>query len=168
MKILVLALVIQGFHWIEHLARTVMTQGHKAVKVIQYLGRNRLMTLGTSFNNKPWAATVFFAFDKKLHLLFYSRKDTRHCRHIGINPHVSIVINHDWKDKSGFIRGLQITGRATKVLPKDYSRYYYIYKSRFRWADDFVSDHLLYIIKPKEVWYIDQKLFGHFYRVRVI
>lgn len=145
-----------------------MTRGNKIVKVIQYLRRNRLMTLGTSLNNKPWAATVFFAFDKNLHLLFYSREDTRHSQHIKRNPHVSIVINHDWKDKRGFIRGLQIIGRAAKVLPKDYSHYYYIYKSRFQWADDFAEDHILYIIKPKEVWYIDQKLFGHFYRVRVI
>ena len=140
----------------------------KIAKVLAYLGSNRLMTLGTAGNNKPWAATVFFAYDKKLHIFFYSRKDTRHCQHITHNSNVSVVINHNWKEKGGFIKGLQMTGRAARVSSKEYRRAHALYKSRFGWADDFASDHRLYIIKPKEVWYIDQKFFGHFSRVKVL
>ncbi len=136
--------------------------------VLAYLGKNRLMTLGTSMNNKPWAATVFYAFDKKANLIFYSRPGTKHCRHIKQNPYVSMVINHNWRNTDGTIKGLQITGRASKVLQRDYRRIYALYKKRFKWADEFAPDHVLYLIKPKEIWYIDQKLFGHFNRVRAI
>ena len=135
--------------------------------IFEYLGKNRLMTLGTATNNKPWAATVFYAFDKKFNLIFYSRSDTKHCQHIKRNPYVAVVINHHWRNADGTIKGLQITGRASKVSTRDYPRIYVLYKKRFKWAEDFASDHILYLIKPIEVWYIDQKLFGHFNRVRM-
>ncbi|HBT81579.1 hypothetical protein A3B26_00570 [Candidatus Giovannonibacteria bacterium RIFCSPLOWO2_01_FULL_48_47] len=144
-----------------------LSKKEKRTKVLEYLKQNRLMSLGTSSANKPWAATVFFAYDKNLNLIFYSREDTRHCRHIKRNPYVSAAINQDWKEKGG-IKGLQITGRASKITKKQYNRYYAIYKSRFRWADEFASDHILYLVKPLEVWYINQKLFGHFRRVKMI
>lgn len=136
--------------------------------VLEYLDRNRLMTLGTTIRNKSWAATVFYALDRKFNLIFYSRPDTKHCQHIKQNSHVSVVINHDWKNIDGTIKGLQITGRASKVLRKDYVKFYALYKKRFKWADKFVSDHVLYLIEPIEIWYIDQKLLGHFNRVHVI
>ena len=137
-------------------------------RVLAYLTQNKLMTLGTSWKNKPWGATVFFAYDKKqLNILFYSREDTRHCQHIKRNPWVSVVINHARKEKVGFIKGLQIAGRAIKVPEKQFRHYYALYKSRFKWADEFSSDHALYIINPSEVWLIDQKFFGHFFRVRI-
>lgn len=125
------------------------------------------MTLGTSSKNKPWAATVFFAYDKKLNLIFYSRPDAKHCQHIEKNQHVSVAINHHWRNPDGSIKGLQIVGHAAKVPKSDYKHAYALYKSRFKWADEFVEDHVLYQIKSIEVWYTDQKLFGHVYRVRV-
>ncbi len=145
-----------------------ISKKRKIAKVLEYLGRNRLMALGTSLRDKPWAATVFFAYDKKLRLLFFSRPDTRHCRNIAKNSHVSVVVNHAWKGKGGFIRGLQMTGRTSRVSGKEHERLYALYKARFKWADDFAQDHVLYIIEPKEVWYIDEKLFGNFFRVRVL
>lgn len=145
-----------------------LSKREKIARVREYLKQNRLITLGTSTGNKPWAATVFFAYDKNLNLIFYSREDTRHCQHIKRNPYVSVAINQDWKEKRGFIKGLQITGRASKIAKAQYNRYYAIYKSRFKWADKFASDHILYLVKPLEIWYINQKLFGHFNRVRII
>ena len=58
-------------------------------------------------------------------------------------------------------------GRASRVPRSNYPRYYRMYKSRFSWADDFAADHVLFVVKPIEIWYIDEKLFGHFYRVRI-
>ncbi|MBI2625397.1 MAG: pyridoxamine 5'-phosphate oxidase family protein [Candidatus Nealsonbacteria bacterium] len=136
--------------------------------VLRYLGKNRLMALGTAANNKPWAATVFYAFDKEFNLIFYSRPDTKHCQHLKRNPFVSVVINHDWKNADGTIKGLQITGKASKVSKKYYPSVYALYKKRFKWVDEFASDHIFYLVKPVEIWYIDQKLFGHHNRVRVV
>jgi len=145
-----------------------ISQQQKIKKVVEYLGRNRLMTLGTAERNKPWLATLFYAYDKKLNLYFYSREDTRHCQYLKKNPSVSVAINHDWRNPDGTIKGLQIAGRARKIPQKNYQRCYALYKSRFRWADEFAEDHKLYVIKPLEIWYIDEKLFGHFYRVRML
>ena len=136
-------------------------------RALRYLSQNRLMALGMSRDNKPWLATVFFAYDTQCTILFYSGEDTRHCQYIAKNPNVSIAINED-HGTAGFIKGLQATGKATKVSARDYTKYYAIYKKRFPWADTFASDHLLYIIKPTELHLIDQKFFGHFFRVRVI
>lgn len=145
-----------------------VSKKERMAHVLRYLKRNRLMSLGTSVRNKPWAATVFFAYDKNANLIFYSREDTRHCEHIKKNPYVSVVINHDWKEKGGFITGLQIAGRTSKISRIEYGRYYALYKSRFAWADEFASDHALYLVKPAEIWYINQKLFGHFNRVKIM
>ena len=146
----------------------MISKKHKIERVLLHLKRNRLMALGTVVGGTPWGATVFYAFDRALNLFFYSREDTKHCRNIKKNPRVSVIINHAWKDPDGSIKGLQITGRAQKVLKKDYDRYYRLYKARFRWADEFAADHMLYRITPGEIWYIDEKFFGHFFRVRVI
>lgn len=134
--------------------------------VRNYLKANRLMTLGTSFKNRPWSATVFFAFDKDFNILFFSREDTRHCQNIKKNGFVSVAINQDW-GKPGNVRGLQMTGIASKANKKQKGKYYPLYRARFPWADEF-PDHALYIVRPKELHYIDQEFFGHFYRVKIL
>ena len=143
------------------LSKTDLTQA-----VLKYLNNNKLMALATSWQDKSWSATVFFAYDNKLNLLFYSKEDTRHCQNIEKNPFVSVAVNQDWGTARA-VKGLQLAGQAEKIAFKDHKKYYGLYKSRYPWADEF-PDHTLYIIKPSEIWYIDQKLFGHFYRVRVI
>lgn len=137
-------------------------------KVSEFLSKNRLMALATTDGKRSWSATVFYAYDSKFNLLFFSKETTRHCKEISKNPNVSVAINHTWRYSDGSIRGLQLAGRASKVSKKDCGRCYAVYKSRFKWADDFTSDHVIYVIKPKEIWYIDEKLLGHFYRERVI
>lgn len=144
-----------------------ISKQEKTARVLQRLRRNRLMALGTSSNGNPWGATVFYAYDRALNLFFYSREDARHCKDIEKNHRVSVVINHEWRNPDGTIKGLQMVGRAQKVSKREYRRNFSTYKARFRWADDFTADHVLYRITPREVWYIDQKLFGHFYRVRM-
>lgn len=135
-------------------------------KVLKYLKGNRLMALGTSYKDRPWSATVFFAFDEDLNILFFSREDTRHCQNIKNNKFVSIVINQDW-GKSGLVKGLQMTGIASKVSKIQIAKYYSLYRARFPWAAEF-PDHSLYVIKPTEIHYIDQEIFGHFYRVKIL
>ena len=136
-------------------------------RALAYLKRNRLMTLATSSRNTPWAATVFYAYDAHCNIYFYSREDTKHCRQIAKNPSVGMVINHDWQQRDGSIRGMQIVGRAAKVPRKEYAHSYAHYRTRFPWADEFAADHILYRVTPREIWYIDEKLFGHFERVKV-
>lgn len=135
-------------------------------KVLKYLKGNRLMALGTSFENRPWSATVFFAFDNNFNILFFSREDTRHCRNIKNNKFVSVAVNQDW-GKPGLVKGLQIIGIASKISVKQKEKFFPIYNARFPWAAEF-PDHSLYAIKPAEIHYIDQEFFGHFHRVKVL
>jgi uncharacterized protein YhbP (UPF0306 family) len=143
--------------------------------ILAFLSKNRLMSLATSSKNKPWAATVFFAYDKNCNILFYSREDTKHCRDIAKNPNVALTFNQ-WNGKPNSIKGLQIAGRASKIpkgrlnLPrwKVKPSFYSIYRNRYPWADKFKSDHTLYIVHPKEIHYIDQELFGHFFGVQTL
>src|SRR3989338_3060284 len=127
--------------------------------ILTFLSKNRLMSLATSANNIPWATTVFFAYDNNCNILFYSREDTKHCRDIAKNPSVAITFNQ-FTGKPNSIKGLQITGRAAKVPKKELPRRYKIYRARYGWAENFKSDHVLYIITPREIHYIDQELFG--------
>jgi uncharacterized protein YhbP (UPF0306 family) len=135
--------------------------------ILKFLSKNRLMSLATVAGNKPWAATAFFAYDKNCNILFYSREDTKHCRDIAKNQNVAVTFNQ-WNGTPNSIKGLQIVGRASKIpiSSSSFSSLYSIYRTRYPWAEKFKSDHTLYVIRPKEIYYIDQALFGHFFRVR--
>ena len=43
----------------------------------------------------------------------------------------------------------------------------FLFKKRYSWSDKF-KDHVLYVIKPAEFYYLDHRLFGHFFKVKVI
>jgi len=134
---------------------------------LRYLSENRLMTLATFSGKKPWVATVFFAFDKKGNLFFFSRPDTRHCRHITSQTFVAVAINHTW-GKLGAIKAVQLLGHAERVSVRGFRKAYAVFRKRFPWADEFKKDHTLYIIKPTEIHMINQKVFGHFNRVQIM
>jgi uncharacterized protein YhbP (UPF0306 family) len=134
--------------------------------VLDYLKLNRLMTLSTVSGTRPWSATVFFAYDTKANIFFYSRPDTKHSTHILKNPYVAIVINHDAGTK-GRVKGMQIVGRAKLVPRKDLKKSYALYRKRFPWADEYAADHRLYVVRPSEIHYVDHKHFGHFFRVKM-
>lgn len=148
--------------------RKIPNPSQKVARALKFLGENRLMTLATAAKNAPWVATVFFAYDKKFRILFYSRPDTRHCRSIEKDPRVAVAVNHAWRGKDGLLRGLQLSGRARRAPETSYAKWYAVYKKRIRWADDFREDHVIYLIEPEEVWYIDEEFFGHFFRERIL
>ncbi|OGZ30295.1 MAG: hypothetical protein A2931_02010 [Candidatus Niyogibacteria bacterium RIFCSPLOWO2_01_FULL_45_48] len=142
------------------------TKNFLASEVLKYLAENKLMSLATSSKNGgPWASTLFFAFDKNLNILFFSRPDTRHCKNILKNPRVALTINQNWGGL-GSIKGLQISGVARRPMKNEYKKYYAIYKKRYSWADKF-PDHAIYVIEPTEVHFINQEIFGHFFRVKI-
>lgn len=124
------------------------------------------MALATVSSGTPWVANVFFAYDKHCNLFFFSREDTRHSRHIAKNPKVAVGI-HQFSGKPFLVNGLQLKGKARRVKKEEYTQSFAIYLKRYPWAAQFLKDHILYKIKPTEIHYIDQKLFGHFNRVRV-
>ncbi len=54
---------------------------------------NRYMVLATSGNSgDPWAAVVFYTFDKKYNFYFLSAVDSRHSKNIAENQNIAFVI----------------------------------------------------------------------------
>ncbi|MCR4328627.1 MAG: pyridoxamine 5'-phosphate oxidase family protein [Patescibacteria group bacterium] len=133
--------------------------------ILEYLSKNRLMSLATTSRNTPWATTVFFSYENNCDLFFFSNPHTKHCQDIAENPRVAITFNQYWGSPMS-VKGLQITGIAAKVSKKDYVHSYATFLARYPWAALFTANHTLYIIKPEEIYYIDQALFKHFHRVR--
>lgn len=134
--------------------------------VLTYLETNRLMALASSHNNKPWAVTVFFAYDTELNLYFYSKPDTEHCKQIDSNNQVAVAIHQNWGEP-GLIKGVQLTGICTKPTGEEYTTSFNVYSRCHNWAHTY-PDHVIYKIKPVVLYYLDHKLFGHFNRVRVV
>jgi uncharacterized protein YhbP (UPF0306 family) len=82
-------------------------------QVLNYLETHNTMTLGTSFSDVPWAATVFYASDD-LRLYFFSAPDSRHCQNLAANPRVAVTVQedyHDWRK----IKGIQLEGSVILV-----------------------------------------------------
>jgi uncharacterized protein len=82
-------------------------------KVIAYLESHNTMTLATSADNYPWAATVFYA-SEDLRLYFFSAPDSRHGQNLAANPRVAVTIQedyHDWRK----IKGIQLEGIVAPV-----------------------------------------------------
>jgi uncharacterized protein len=82
-------------------------------QVLSHLESHHTMTLGTCFQDVPWAATVFYASDD-LKLYFFSVPDSRHCQNLAANPRVAATIQEDYKNWQE-IKGIQLEGRVTLV-----------------------------------------------------
>ena len=78
------------------------------------LEAHNTLTLATTHDGRPWAASLFFASDDKLNLYFVSDYRTRHAQDIAECDDVVATVNADcgsWAD----VKGLQITGDVNKV-----------------------------------------------------
>ncbi len=127
--------------------------------ILEYLSKNRRMTLATSDKNIPWASTVMFAYDDNLNFYIISRPDTRKIQNLMKNPLVSIAVN-EYIEKKGYIMGLQGEGEAELLNKESNKKELDLYRARFDLADDYLHDHELYKIKPEKVYYLDDELFG--------
>jgi len=127
--------------------------------ILGYLEQNRLMTLATSFDNIPWAATVFFAYDQDLNLYFLSEEKTRKIKNIFSNPKVAVAIN-EIRHKAGKTIGIQLEGEAYLIDKEKKERGLKIFKKRFSWAEKYLNTHELFVVKPAKIIYLDDDRFG--------
>ncbi len=92
------------------------------------------LTLATSHDNKPWAATVFFVADKRFNLYFVSDHRTQHGHDIKANDQVAATIDPDcdnWHD----VRGLQVRGRISVVDGVERAKALLLYLTKFPQID---------------------------------
>lgn len=138
-----------------------MTLSHNQLQkyILEYLSKNRRLTLATSEGNVPWAATIMFAYDSDFNIYFISVPDSRKTKNLKTNPRVSVAIN-EYAPRAGYTIGLQIEGKAIMLNKEKDKRELEIYRKRFDWADDFLHDHELYKIVPEKIYYLDDEKFG--------
>lgn len=100
----------------------------------RFLDEISTLTLATSSENNPWAATVFFAADSNFNLYFVSDHRTQHGRDMAANEQVAATINPDcdnWND----VAGLQIRGAVTIVEGVERAKALALYFKKFPQID---------------------------------
>lgn len=125
------------------------------------------MTLATAGAWSPWAATVFFAHDRAFRFFFFSRADTRHAQNIAAQPQPQVAAAIHGRAAAKHITGVQFCGVAERITRAKHPEFFELFEKRFPWARKF-PDHDLFVIRPSELYYIDEELFGHFYRERIL
>lgn len=135
------------------------TYSEKARYIIEH---NNYMIVSTSDKSgKPWAAPVFFAYDKNYTFYFLSAVDSRHAENIAENPNVAIVI-FDSSTPVGQTDGVQMDAKVSFVPKKDLSKVITTYCDRL-----FPNSNILATERydPKE--YYEPSEF-RFFRVEVV
>lgn len=80
--------------------------------LVEFLHSHSVLALATSYDDIPWSASAFYAFDEEqTRLLLLSSLDTRHGEMLSINPQVAGTITDQFSDIQQ-IHGLQYTGAA--------------------------------------------------------
>lgn len=144
---------------------TLVSKEELREHALSFLKKQEYMVIGTSLHDHVWSATVKFVVTDSFELIFYSRPDTLHSQNIEQNPHVSAVITEMPVKKSGS-RSIQLAGMARIADGVEWNTYYPLYKKKVKNADS-LQDYIVYVIKPEDVWMIDDKLWGIKARVQV-
>jgi len=79
----------------------------------KWLKQHKYCVLATSFQDKPWAATVGYTIDDDLNIYISSRPDSLKFQNLLKNPIVCLVINSQTREGT-----LQIQGIAKVLKPK--------------------------------------------------
>ncbi|MBP7832565.1 MAG: pyridoxamine 5'-phosphate oxidase family protein [Candidatus Levybacteria bacterium] len=131
-------------------------------KALSFLAKERLMVLGTSLHDKVWSATVHFVETSEFEMIFFSNPSARHCQNILKNPHVSAVVTNEKTATS-----IQFAGTCRIADGIEWDKYFEIYSQKVKNAAQRV-DQVIYVIKPDEVWMIDEKLTGGRSRTQIL
>ncbi|HED4875117.1 TPA: pyridoxamine 5'-phosphate oxidase family protein [Stenotrophomonas maltophilia] len=80
--------------------------------LVEFLHSHSVLSLATSYDDIPWSANAFYAFDEgSTRLLLLSSMDTRHGEMLSINPQMAGTITDQFSDIHQ-IHGLQYSGTA--------------------------------------------------------
>ncbi|EKD64967.1 MAG: hypothetical protein ACD_50C00231G0011 [uncultured bacterium] len=122
----------------------------------EYIEKAKLMQVATSRNNRPWACSVYFAYDDKWNLYWISLSSARHSKEIEKNKKVAgtIVLPHKHGDE---VRGLQFEGVAKVLKSKNeissameyYAKRFGVSGKRVKAIIENTDGHLCYVVRPK-------------------
>lgn len=113
-----------------------------------YMQAHITMTLATSSERVPHAATVFYANDG-FDLYYVSDTETVHGQDALANPSVFVTISQDYDDWQR-IQGIQLRGRA-QLLQNGFEQAAEVYGAKFPFVASFPPEALTYW-KVKSDW----------------
>jgi len=152
--------------------------------VLEYLKSHNTMTLATTHDGVPWAATVFYANDG-FTLYFLSNPEVcQHCFNIVHNPRVAIAIDEDYPLKGSSdwkkVRGIQMEGIAEMLTAREeinravraYARKYPFTSAYLKSVFSFplakklvaklkfmaATENKFYKVVPTRVWFVDNEV----------
>lgn len=131
------------------------------VEMLDYLEQQHVLSLAVCVNQQVWAASVFYALDRREGLLiFLTDPDTRHGMGAALQPLVAGTVSDQSLDIAS-LQGLQLTGIATAVEDADTCRKLRtIYDLRFPFAEGRTST--LWRLRPDYLKLTDNRRgFGH-------
>ena len=120
-------------------------------RVTDYLRSHHTMTIATAgpsagtddgpaaggLGNAPHAASVFYAVDSSLRLIFLSKPSSLHGEHIGEGAAVAATITEPYDDWTA-IQGVQLWGEARRLKGAARVSALAVYLARFPFVDDIV------------------------------
>jgi len=100
-------------------------------RIVKFLKTNKVLTIATAVDNKPYCASCFYVFDEENKLLiFLSDKKTKHIYNALINEKVAGTINQSINVISK-IKGIQFKGKFINPDGKPEKQYYHLYFEKF-------------------------------------
>ncbi len=107
------------------------------IQVADYLCAHHTMTIATAGEegNAPHAASVFYAADDALRLVFLSKADSVHGLHIGAAAPVAVTVTEQYDDWEK-IQGVQLWGKAHLLTGTARAGAFMVYLRRFPFVRD--------------------------------
>ena len=128
----------------------------------EVLDQGYLMSLATTDDGGVWVADVIYVHDDELNIYWMSDPDVRHSKAIIGTKKVAGTITVNLPKESNF--GIQFEGLAEKIEGERYDlakkHYAKRKKSEPQESDDVLQGDSWYILKPKKIQLICEKLFG--------
>ncbi len=139
------------------------SQSEVAKFVLENLPRHKEFVLATiGQDDLPWVVCLNLTIDNGVNIIWQSKKDTEHSKHIALNPHVSLCIFSNTELASDF--GFYAKGVAHEV--KDAIELGHCLDYRFTRKeklvpapDDFSGDaeYRMYVAELHEAWVTDEE-----------
>lgn len=128
----------------------------------EVLDTGYLMSLGTIDDGGVWVCDVIYIHDDDLNIYWISDPDARHSKAILKNNKISGTITVSGQGEKNL--GVQFEGTAGKIEVPRFDLAVKHYSKRKKPApkekDDVLQGDLWYILKPKRIELINEKLFG--------
>lgn len=114
-------------------------------KIIKYITSNKVLTIATSVNEKPYCAICFYVFDKARNtLIFLSDDTTKHISDALKNGFVAGTITTEVTSVAK-IQGIQFEGVFVNPSKEQADDFYKIYYEKFPFAR----------AKPSPIWGVE-------------